>query len=167
MTMGNVDWTMVGAIGQLLAAAVTALGLLFVARQIREAGKVANADFVLRVEEGFNGPLTATYQKLIPGAPWAPDQPGPSTHAEVSELEKYVDYFTTLQVLRTQGLIDLDTIDSMFAFRFFIAVNNPHTRRVLEPNKGYWEFLYKLYDDWVAFRKSKNKPVPQEQHRLS
>lgn len=165
--MGNVDWAMVGAIGQLLAAAVTAVGLLFVTRQIREAGKVANADFVLRVEEAFTGPLTVTYQKLLPGAPWAPEEKGPTTPAEVSELEKYVDYFATLNVLRTQGLITLETIDSMFAFRFFIAVNNPHTRRLLEPNKGYWEYLYRLYHDWVAFRKSQNRPIPQEEHRLT
>lgn len=41
--MGNIDWTMVAAIGQVLAAAATIIGLLFVARQIGEAGEAASA----------------------------------------------------------------------------------------------------------------------------
>ena len=165
--MGQIDWTMVGAIGQLLSAFVTAVGLFFIARQIRATSRIASADFVLRLENQFTEHLGATCQKLLPKGHWAPDQLGPSNPADVSELENYLDFFATLQVLRTQGLITLDTIDRMFAFRFFVAVNNPHTHQVIEPNKLYWEFLYNLYTDWVTFRRSQNKVMPQEQFRLT
>jgi hypothetical protein len=164
--MRQIDWTMLGAIGQLLAAAVTALGLLFVVLQIRAAGRVARADFVLRLEEGFTEPLLATYHKLLPGGPWSPDRAGPSSPAEISELENYLAYFATLQVLRTQGLLTLETIDRIFAYRFFIAVNNPHTSQMLKKNRDYWQLLYTLYRDWVKLRNNQNALVPQEQYPL-
>jgi hypothetical protein len=159
---------MLGAIGQLLAAAVTAIGLLFVVRQIREAGRVARADFVLRLGERFGEHHLATYRKFIRGGSWSPDQEeGPSSPAEIAELENYLAYFATLQVLRTRGLLTLKTIDQIFAYRFFIVVNNPHTSEILKEKKDHWQLLYILYRDWIKLRNNQNSPVPQGQYPLS
>jgi hypothetical protein len=75
---------MVGAIGQVMAAVFTAIGFVVVAYQIRKGDKMASADFVLRLENEFQEYHVRTYQKLLPGAPWAPDQTGPSGPSEES-----------------------------------------------------------------------------------
>lgn len=165
MTQNN--WAILGAIGGLLSAAVTAVGLFLVVLQIRGARRIAAADFLFRLQNEFSDHLEATYQKVLSGGPWAIDKTGPSNPAEVAEMENYLDFFETLQVLRVQGQLPLETIDRMFAFRFFVMVNNPHAHRVIELNKPYWDLLYRLYTDWVEFRKKRKKVIPQEEYYLA
>lgn len=155
-------WTILTAIASISSAVITGAGLLFVARQIRESGKTATADFVLRLESEFSDHYSTAYEKFLPGASWAHDGPGPTSASESADLERYLDFFANLQILRQQNLLDLDTIDKMFAYRFFIAANNVHTKKLVEPNAKYWEHLVVLYRDWHSLRKLKKQPIPNE-----
>jgi hypothetical protein len=157
---------MVGAIGQLLAVVITIVGFVFVTWQIRAARKVASADFMLRLESEFLDHHLGAYNKLAFGGPWSVDQAGPSTASKVSELELYMNFFANLQVLRAEKLLALETIDRMFAFRFFVAAHNPHTHRVLASKREFWTYLYALYSDWIQLRAAQGKPIPNEQHKL-
>ena len=160
------DWNMVAALAGAASAVATATGLFFVTKQIRVASKIAAANFVLQLESEFTDHLGNTYQKFLSGSVWAPDQAGPAASDQVVELERYVDFFATLQILREKGLVSLDTIDKLFAYRFFIAVNNPHTVKVVKPNEQYWENLYSLYRDWAMLRQATKRPMPNEQYAL-
>ena len=164
--MTSDDWTALGAIGQMLAAGVTAVMLFLVRGQIRGAGKVAHADFVLRMYEGFTSYHSKTFQKFASKGAWAPDTTVDLTPEEVTELEHYFAYFETLQLLRTQHLLTLDVFDKMFAYRFFIAANNPHSKKVLDSKAAYWKLLYTLFDEWRAYRNDLKQEIPQQEYSL-
>jgi hypothetical protein len=150
--MKDFDWAAIGTIA-------TAISVTLIVWQVRLGRKTATADFILRLEKEFADHFGRTWEKFGPGAQWEPNGKGPS-ESEVVELETLLDFFATLQVLRGQRLLSLNTIDGMFAFRFFSTANNPHTRKVVESRREYWNDLIKLYGDWITFRRKKGKKIP-------
>lgn len=157
------NWTgVVTAVAAVVGVLVTAFGLLFVARQITVASQTASANFVLQLESEFADHLTDTYSKFLPESVWAPDQPGPASPKDVAELERYLDFFGMLQILREKRFLDLDLIDQMFSYRLFIAVNNPHAIKLVNVKKEFWGNLFNLCRDLTEFRGK--KPMPNPQH---
>lgn len=155
------DWT---AIGTMLST----VGLMLVAAQIRAANKIARADFMLRLESEFVTHHIETYQKLIPGGGWAADRcgpaDGPANAEQVAKLEHFLDFFATLQVLRNAKLVEFREIDEMFGYRFFIAVNNPHTHKVIDKKRSYFQGVRSLHGDWIALRRHNKDEVPQPEY---
>lgn len=161
--MNSINWDMVSAIGQASAAILTILGLYFLVLQIRAGTNVARADFILRLESEFQEHYSEVFQNFLLEGKWTPEQSGPINISEKIQLEHYIGFFANIQIIREDNLINLDTIDKMFAYRFFIVSNSPHTRRIIEPNKMYWELFYQLYNDWLAFRVKKRKSTPNQE----
>src|SRR6266516_5447100 len=100
--MWIIDWTCVAAIGQVMAATFTAFGFIFIWLQIRKAGQIASADFILRLESEFKEYHMETFTKLVPGGIWSIDAAGPTNTTEIMELLHYLDFFATLQLLRSE-----------------------------------------------------------------
>ena len=142
--MNSESWIIVGSIGQLLSAIFMVIGFIFVVWQIRSTNKVASADFILRLEGEFIDHYFGTYQKFLSGGLWDSSKKGPNNSKDISELENYSYFFANLQVLRTERLISIETIDKMFAYRFFISTNNSHTHQRIK-QKRLLEYLFTLY----------------------
>lgn len=162
--MRELDLALVGSAAAVLSAVATTLGIGFLIWQIRLARRVASADFLLRLERDFAG-YVDTYQKLRPHGPWAPHATGPADEADVVKLVTYLNFFGSLHIMVARGFLDLDTIDKMFAYRFFIAMHNPHTlERVIGPDRAYWGQVLDLYREWMALRHGRGTETPQDEY---
>jgi len=159
--MSETFWSMISAFGQWTSVAFTGGGFFLIWWQVRTSAKIAAADLILRIESEFIDHHVATYCKFQKGGAWADDQVGPNEEADVTEIEHYLDFFATLNMLRRQRLISLETIDEMFAFRFFCVANNRHTLRIMEPKDPYWDSLHELYKDWINLRKYRDDAIPE------
>jgi hypothetical protein len=159
--MDRVDWSMLAAIGQLAAAVFAGVGFWLVWLQLRAASRLATADFVIRLESEFIDHHVETYQKFLSGGSLADEGPGPANDADISDIEHYLDFFGTLQLLRTQRLIDLSTIDGMFAYRFFSIANNKHTLQIVRGKIEYWGLVQRLYIDWTDLRRKRGDAIPK------
>lgn len=153
-------WNMIGAICGISTVVITAIGLLFVYCQIRAARLVAATDFLFRMENEYGDHFVDVYEKLTPNGDWEDKKSGPKNKKDIAKLEHYLAFLETLQLLRKQGHIGLEMIDRMFAYRFFIAVNNKHVNRLIKDKEAYWDLLTKLKEDWLKFRKKRNRQIP-------
>jgi len=152
-------WNILNAIGAVASATVAAIGISLVVIQLRATRKIAEADLILRLEAEWVDHFSATYQEFLPGAKWAPDGPGPTGKDERVAIEEYLEFFATLSALIDKGLLPLALVDEMFAYRFFIAVNNPHTKDIVNANKDFWPSLLRLYSDWSSYRRKRDAVV--------
>ena len=113
-----------GTIGQLIAAAVAAIALYYGARQVTEVRRTAHGQFLLSLDEMFDSHRDVQ-AKLRPGGLWADNaNAGPVTSDEWLAVEVYMGLFTRLQLLRDEGLIDLETINRVYGHRLFNLVHN-------------------------------------------
>ncbi len=159
--MNQETLTLISTIAAVASVLVTAVGLYFVSRQIHEASKIANADFVFRLENEFIDHFSETYQKFLADEDFAVNGNG-----QIVAIEHYLDFFATLQILRSQNLISLDVIDRMFAFRFFIVANQQFVRDCVKGKEEYWTNLRQLYGDWVQHRIANGQAIPNNSVRL-
>ena len=68
-------------------------------------------------------------------------------------LINYLVYLEGLAAVVYNGSMDLSSIDSLFGYRFFIAVNNPLVQdEELAPYAIHYQGIYWLYDTWVKYR---------------
>ncbi len=63
-----------------------------------------------------------------------------------------------------EGIIDFETIDGMFAHRFFMSMNNPFIKQLLLYYKGSWKNLLGLYTDWKRFKLDHNEAIVQHEY---
>ncbi len=160
------NWTMIGAIGQTVAALTTIFVLIFLALQIRSGTKIARADFIFRLEGEFQARHVKAYQKFRPEGSWGKISSKTAkklTEEEIVELQHYISFFENLQALRSDGLINLKIINKRFAYRFFIAMHNQYTYDIIRPNKNYWELLFLLYNDWKNLREKNGEIIPNSE----
>lgn len=82
----------------------------------------------------------------------------------VGDRQSYVNYLIYLEGLAPLVLnkaVDLAHIDSLFGYRYFIAVNNPELQKVeLGPYAGFYCGCYQIYHDWVLYRITHGLEIP-------
>ena len=72
------------------------------------------------------------------------------TSADYQHLVNYLVYLESLSAIVQRGVLHLGVIDDLFAYRFFIAVNNPIIqKRELLPNATFYQGCFKLSALWT------------------
>ncbi|MCI5157045.1 MAG: hypothetical protein D3906_01150 [Candidatus Electrothrix sp. AUS1_2] len=150
--------------GAVLGGLAAAIGLSFVYFQLNASRKIAEADLVLRLEGEWIDHYMEYYKKFLAGGKWSIDGLGPIDSDEKVLIEEYLDFFVTLSVLVENKLLSLVIIDEMFAYRFFVAANNPHAKNVIESKKEYWPSLYRLHKSWTKYRQQRNFIIANKDH---
>ena len=65
------------------------------------------------------------------------------------DLVNYLVHLEGVAMLVNEGVLHLNVITELMAYRYFIAVNNPIVQKYeLIPYKDYYQGCYKLYEKW-------------------
>lgn len=65
-------------------------------------------------------------------------------------LVNYLVHLEGIASLVNTGVLRLETITDLMAYRYFIAVNNPIVRELeIEPYAAFYQGIYKIYDSWA------------------
>ena len=65
------------------------------------------------------------------------------------DLVNYLVHLEGIATLVNEGVLHLNVITELMAYRYFIAVNNPIVQKYeLIPYKDYYQGCYKLYEKW-------------------
>ncbi len=138
----------------------TWVAIYYVVKQLRSARRIAQADFMLRTQNDFLGSHSWAYARFMPElGEWAGEKQPILTPEERAAVQHYLDFFNTLQIVREQGLVALETVDRMFAYRFFIVAHSRLGAKEAEADRPYFMPLFRLYPDWVEFREARGKPI--------
>lgn len=145
-------------INQYLGTIGLVASVLIVIYQLSSENDVTLGSFILELNAGFTGneriQRAYTKLKLYEGTM---DEAYRILEEDRADLDEYLVFFETISVLNKKGVISLKTLDEMFGFRFFIAMNNPYVQEVeIFPTglKNY-EALIELYKEWYKFRVKK------------
>ncbi len=87
------------------------------------------------------------------------------------KYEKVIEYLTWIRTLCSfieQGTLNFDTIDEIFGFKFFAALNDKEIQDMeIVKYYQYYKLIYKTYNKWEEYRKKHNKTIPSAKTALS
>ena len=70
-------------------------------------------------------------------------------HRTRQDLVNYLVHLEGVAALVNEGVLHLDVITDLMAYRYFIAVNNPVVQqKELLPYRDYYQGIFRLYDNW-------------------
>lgn len=88
-------------------------------------------------------------------------------HNDCQRLINYLVYMEGLAALIKRNVMHLGVIDDLFAYRFFIAVNNPIIQKFeLLPYANYYQGCFELSEMWTKEWRKEGRPIPLDQHAL-
>lgn len=123
-----------------LGLLLTAAGLFYAGRQYRNSQRVAEADFLLRLDEMLFSQHDAVHRFLRPGGKWADGASAPSSAEEWSMLESYIGMFERVKMMLDCGLLEIDSIERFFGYRISNIVAN---HEIVEAKRLH------AVDDWI------------------
>lgn len=90
-------------------------------------------------------------------------------HPKRQDLVNYLVHLEGIVALVNNGVLRLEAMNDLMAYRYFIAVNNPIVQKLeLCEYSDYYKGCYSIYDNWVELMKEKNVTIPmyKENERL-
>lgn len=88
-------------------------------------------------------------------------------HNDCQRLINYLVYMEGLAALIKRNVMHLGVIDDLFAYRFFIAVNNPIVQKFeLLPYANYYKGCFELSEMWTKEWRKEGRPIPLDQYAL-
>jgi hypothetical protein len=165
--LGSKPWEAVNAVAALISGLAAALGLLFVGLQLRSTDRLAKAQFINELAEGIDSHSKAE-SNLDPGGKWYKIDTS-LDQEDMENLEKYLNFFERVKFIFDTKVIDIETVDELFAYRFFHLVHNPNVQSkiIFHPEmQPYFNSIFKLYYIWLEYRKVKGLPIPRSEFTI-
>jgi hypothetical protein len=137
--------TCIGSIVACLTLIATGAGLWFVWRQLRDARRIAQGEFLLRLDEMFRY-HDKVHRRLRRGGEWYSQGEGPNSVEEWADVDSYMGLFERIKILIDNKVVDLETINALYGYRLDnILANNKIKQEKLEKDeKDKWCDFIKL-----------------------
>ena len=144
--------------------------------QLKRTENLDEANFIMNLNEQFisNDQLTRVEQALelyfgqeFEGKDGCLNLVLERDHEDCQRLINYLVYMEGLAALIKRNVMHLGVIDDLFAYRFFIAVNNPIVQKFeLLPFANYYKGCFELSEMWTKQWRKEGRPIPLDQHAL-
>lgn len=131
--------------------------VLIVIYQLSCDNDITMGTFILELNNSFigNERILAIYHRLKSFEDMTDEEKEHCiTEEDRPNLDEYLVFFETISVLRKKGIIEMSTLDEMFGYRFFIAMNNPLVQKIELEATGFENYvaLIELYKEWRQYR---------------
>jgi hypothetical protein len=146
----------------------TVVGVFAVWLQMQKGKKLNEGEFILNLRKQFVDnqhifQMTIKLEKYER----SDKQNNPFTEDDISDIAAYMTFFEVMYLLMKRNIIKLFMVDLLFAFHFFILINNERIQELeLIPCQDYYIDVYKLYYEWITFRKNKKLPIFLEENSI-
>lgn len=141
---------------QVLSSVITFTGVFALWYQFKKEKDITEAGFILDLNNTFvhDQGIKDIYSKLRKNINNDERYLGEEDRKYVVD---YLTFFETLYILYKKEVFKIDEINDMFAYRFFLGVNNSEVRRLeLDENGDFFRALYDFYIPWAEFRRKNN-----------
>jgi len=160
-------------VAEIVVAVVAAAMIIFQLRQSDDIAKkeseIAESQFIMQYNQQFveNPELTKVEEELelvYLGKKRADDL---DIESNRQAYVNYLVYLEGLTPLISNKVLALESIDSLFGYRYFIAVNNPALQDIeLVPYASFYRGCYRVYQDWARYRLSLGLEIPMFAYSL-
>lgn len=77
-------------------------------------------------------------------------------------LVNYLVHLEGIAALVNRGVLHLDVIDDLMAYRYFLAVNNPVVQKIeLIPYRDYYKGCFDIYERWKKAMQGRQIPLEE------
>jgi hypothetical protein len=153
--MTNIEfWTELSAIGGLAYCAITAVTLIFLGVQLREARRTTLAQFVYQLGKEFE----AFDDALRPFLSQDSDREGLEP-----QINRCFQFFERTKTLADIGVLDLQILDAMFGYQFFYLVNDFWVQEsILFCEPHYFPEVFALHQQLSEYHRKLGLEIPGE-----
>ena len=139
----------------------TIIGVFALWLQMQKGKKLNEGEFILNLRKEFvDNPHLFQLTLKLEKYDRSDKTVNPFNEDDISDIAAYMTFFEIIYVLIKRDIIKLHMIDLLFAFHFFLLINNPRIQDIeLIPCQEYYIDVYKLYYEWINYRREKNMPI--------
>lgn len=144
--------------------------------QLKRSENLDEANFIMDLNDQFltNEEMTAVehalelyFNQVTEGREPALELVLERHHPDCQKLINYLVYMECLAALVKRDVMHLGVIDDLFAYRFFIAVNNPEVQKFeLLPYANYYQGCFELAELWTRQWRRKGRTLPLDSTAL-
>ena len=151
------------------AAAGLVLYQLKISRNVEERqNSIEEAQFILHYNQAFIQDANMCRIEQLLERSMLGETAGPIIDDDNRQLFiNYLVYLEGLAPLILRDVLYLSHVDDLFAYRFFLAVNN---REIQEDQlfafPDYYRGCFKLYEKWKKYRRDSHRAILMEEHGL-
>lgn len=156
-----------GVVGAIAAGLV--LYQLKISSNVEERqNDIEEAQFILQYNQAFiQDPNMCKVEKLLENAMLKKREEPLINDGNRQLFINYLVYLEGLAPLIIRGILKLEHVDDLFAYRFFLAMNSPALQKdQLFIFPEYYRGCFKLYQKWKQFRRTNNREVLMEENSL-
>lgn len=79
----------------------------------------------------------------------------------------YLFWCEELSTLYQKNVIDLETIDNIFSYNFFLITNNNYIQELeIIPQKEFYKGIFYLHKEWTDYKKKTGQPIINQEESL-
>lgn len=142
-----------------MVTAVTAIfGVVSILVQSQENHDLRESQFIVNLNKDYIN--NVEYQKLLDFLEKV-EEGEEFSEDKFDLVSNYFDFFEPIYLLIRKKVIDIETIDDLFAYRFFSVVNNKEVQRqVISPYISFYKNIVTLHYMWKRYRTKHHKDIP-------
>ncbi len=141
----------------IFSLAVTLLGTIFIAIELKNGQNVTCSDMLINLNNYFHDSdrLMKVYDKLE--CHETDPKKCKALWSDVKEIEvaQYCTFFENLYLLYHNDIAEIEDLDDLFGYRFFTFIHNPYIQEnhILPTSYSYIQ-IFKLYEAWIKYRRN-------------
>ncbi len=140
----------------IFSLAVTLLGTIFIAIELKNGQQVTCSDMLINLNNYFHDSdrLMKVYARLEENEIDRDNCNKIWADVESVEVAQYCTFFENLYLLYKNEIANIEDLDDLFGYRFFIFVHHPYIQEnYLLPTSSSYVQIFKLYQAWINYRK--------------
>ncbi len=148
-------------ITSILTSITTITGIFSVFIEMKRSADIAECEFIYYLQKQFddNPSIQACYK--IMDDDYA-DEKEPSD-IKRKEIVAYLTFFEMTCNLLLKNVIQIDDIDALFGYPFFLAMNHKTIQdKELIKYKQYYQNIHTVYPKWLKYRENKGYEIPNK-----
>ena len=131
----------------------------------RHQNEIEEASFALKYNQAFiQDANMAEVERLLENQAFYDEEPREILNPD--NRQKFINYLVYLESMAPlilSGVLALDYIDNLMAYRFFLAVDNAELQeKEIFPFAEYYRGCFRLYVVWKEYRDKKNLHCPKD-----
>ena len=161
----------------ILSLAATLIGTIFIAVELKNGQDVVCSEMLINLNNYFHDSdrLMKVYQ-VLENCEMEGDYSS-EKWKDVSSVEvaQYCTFFENLYMLYRHHIANIEDLDDLFGYRFFLFLNNPYIQEhYLLPTSSSYVQIFELYKIWTQHRRTESKDkiiwtrsIPCSQYMIS
>lgn len=161
----------------IFSLAVTLIGTIFIAVELKNGQDVTCSEMLINLNNYFHDSdrLMKVYQVLEECEMKGDYSDEKWKDVSSVEVAQYCTFFENLYMLHRHHIANIEDLDDLFGYRFFLFMNNPYIQEhYLLPTSSSYVQLFELCQIWIRHRKSESKDkttwtrsIPCSQYMIS